>query len=361
MGTRTVTNLADLARAVPKVDLHMHYTGSIPPDALVELAQGKECGIDRSRVMDAYDLASVSGVAKEEKFFESLDLVASVLQEPDDLAFGVHAATGFAARHGNLKYTEMFVNPTALMRTGMSFLQVRDGLLEGARASEEDHGVVVRFIACFLREEPTDMAEHMLDELIQYRTDEFVGVGLDGPEYLATSHPSRFAGVYDRAARAGLRRTAHFTETNSQDLVVYLDELGCERIDHGYPLMDDDAMVARFKQAGLPVTCCLTITRDILGEVDERYLRADSHPTTKMLEVEIPVSLGTDDPALVATEIGSEYALAADWWAWDSEKLKMMALSGIDASWLDDGEKREWRTRFEKEIADLIGVAECEL
>jgi adenosine deaminase len=348
-----VTDLGALARRVPKVDLHCHLTGAIRPEALLELAGRKGRPIDAAKLRDTFDLAAATDAEREEKFFAGLDIVASLLTEADDLAFAVRSVAGSGAAEGNLKYLELFVNPTALMRGGLTFRQVRDGLLAGARAAQVDHDVTVRFIACFLREEPTAYAEQMLDDLLRYRTEEFLGVGLDGPENLPSSPHGRFADVFRRAGAAGLKRTAHLTETRASDLIVCLDQLGCDRIDHGYPIMDAPAMIGRLRAAGTPVTCCLTITRDILGPVDARFATAATHPTTRMIQAGIPFSLGTDDPAMVGTHIGDEYALATQWWGWNFDALASMSLYGLEAAWMDDTERASWRKRFQAELDGL--------
>jgi adenosine deaminase len=351
----TAPTRAALARAVPKVDLHCHLTGSIAAATLIELAELRRRELDVAYLRDTFDVLGAVGADRERKFFRGLDIVAELMQTPDDLAFAVHAFARDARAAGNLQYAEMFVNPTALMRSGMTFVQVRDGLLEGAKTALVDAGVTVRFIACFLREEPTELAEHMLDELLLHRTDEFLGVGLDGPEHLPISGHARFAGVFQRAGAAGLRRTAHLTETSARDLLVCLQELGCERIDHGYPVVDDPVMVQVLRDAAIPVTCCLSITRDILGPVDARYLTAATHPTTTLLAAGIPVTLGTDDGALIGTDIGREYELAAEWYDWGLDDLGALSLAGLDAAWLDDGERAQWRRRFHRELQLLNG------
>ncbi|WP_067676738.1 adenosine deaminase family protein [Nocardia miyunensis] len=345
----TVPSIATLALQVPKVDVHCHLNGCVSPTALLELARQRGRHIDEPAVRDAFDLVSATDDDREPKFFRGLDLVAGMLRSPDDLEFVVQAFARESHAAG-LRYVEMFVNPTALMRTGMSFVQVRDGLVAGARAAAADSGVTIRFIACFLREEPTDYAEAMLDELLRHRCDEFIGVGLDGPEYLPISGHDRFIDVFRRAGAAGFKRTAHLTETSPRDLITCLDHLGCDRIDHGYPVAQDPEMMARLRDSGVPVTCCLTITRDILGPLDARYLAPATHPATLLMNAGIPVTLGTDDPSFVRSDIGREYLLAAQWYGWSFADLSAMSLRGIEATWLDTVDQRGLRRSFEEEL-----------
>ena len=39
-------------------------------------------------------------------------------------------------------------------------------------------------------------------------------------------------------------------------MAVALDELGCERIDHGFALLDDADLTRRLADAGIPLTVC---------------------------------------------------------------------------------------------------------
>lgn len=347
------SDIQEFARRIPKVDLHCHLTGSLGIDALLELCDRRDRAVDVGRLRDAYDVTGAPAEKRGGKFFDGLDIVASFLMTPEDLEFAVYSIARDEARGSNLRYLEMFVNPTALARTGMSFTQIRDGLIRGSRSAYEDHRVVVRFIACILRDEPTSYAEQLMDDLIEHRTEEFIGIGLDGPELLPQSSPDRFAAVYRRAGRAGLRRTAHLTETPPESLLTCLDSLGCDRIDHGYPVTEDAAMLRRAVDSGVFFTCCLTITREILGPVDDRYLGPRTHPTTHMISAGLPIVLGTDDGALCATNIGDEYALAAQWYGWGKEQLMEMSMRGLDAAWIDETERAALRAEFTAEFDRL--------
>jgi len=61
--------------------------------------------------------------------------------------------------------------------------------------------------------------------------------------------PRQFAGMYERARAGGLHLTAHAGETGPAAFVRdSIDVLGCERIDHGYHIIDDPVLVARSRR-----------------------------------------------------------------------------------------------------------------
>jgi adenosine deaminase len=64
--------------------------------------------------------------------------------------------------------------------------------------------------------------------------------------------------------------------------------------------------------------------------------------------------VNTDDPAMFKTDLADSYQrLFADQPAWGAEQARAFSLAGVEASWLDDTEKRRLRERFEAELAAL--------
>ena len=84
------------------------------------------------------------------------------------------------------------------------------------------------------------MAMQMTEEVIELGRDEVIGLGMDAAE--APDPPEQFAECFALAAKAGLHRTSHASEDAPPvNITTCLDVLGCERIDHGYHILEDDA------------------------------------------------------------------------------------------------------------------------
>ena len=81
--------------------------------------------------------------------------------------------------------------------------------------------------------------------------------------------------------------------------------------------------------------------------------RLEDHPFRRMREAGLLATLNTDDPAMTDLDLGREYrsVAAALGMGWD--EMTAVALDGVEASWLDDGEKRELCADFEREIAAI--------
>ena len=132
------------------------------------------------------------------------------------------------------------------------------------------------------------------------RRDEVVGIGLYGPE--RAGPPEAFHELYRRAGNAGLMRTAHVCEDNQtlteappRNFATCCDVLGCDRLDHGYNLLADPAMVARARDQGLFFnTCSITSVR---ANLERRH-----SSIARMVELGLRVTVNTDDPAMFKTD-----------------------------------------------------------
>jgi adenosine deaminase len=160
--------------------------------------------------------------------------------------------------------------------------------------------------------------------------------------------PRDFAPAFARAGGTGLRLTSHAGEdTGADNIAVALKSLGISRIDHGLAIMDDPALVARVAEARIPLTVCPN--SNIL--IANRYPSLAEHPFRRMRQAGLLATLNTDDPAMTDLDLGREYRSVAAALEMPWEETCAVALDGVEAAWLDPGEKAALRAAFEAEIA----------
>jgi adenosine deaminase len=204
------------------------------------------------------------------------------------------------------------------------------------------------------RQDPPATALQMTEEVIANRRPELIGLGMDAAE--APDPPEKFVDSFALAGRAGLHRTSHACEDGPPvNITTCLDVLGCERIDHGYHILEDDAVVARCRDDGIQFTCCPTSTAAVYGWPD-----LTTHPINDMMKAGLRVHLNSDDPTMFRTDIGKEYVDFVGQNDYPPEVAKQFVMNGVDATWLDATDKAALRRAFEAEIADLdaqLGVS----
>lgn len=348
-GAPSHSHLAPRLRQLPKVDLHLHIAGTLRPATLADLAQRHGLPLPRPvdtlyTYRDFYD------------FIDILRLSAQALRTADDFHRMAYEAIEDAAASGT-RHAEMSFNPQYYMPHGVPYRVQLEGLTAGLRAGRQDFGCSALLIASIDRGLPLDSADQAMDDIVSQRHELVVGIGVDGPE--RAGPPARLANLFQRAGRAGLRRTAHVCEDNQTLLEAppsnvqdCLQLLGCDRLDHGYNLLASDEGVRQARDCGVYFCVC-----GITSVRRNRQLRLDG--IRAMHEAGLALTLNTDDPAMFHTDQTHTLATVLEGCGWGWKEACDFSLAGVDACWLDADAKRSLRGRFEQEIAALTAPAEA--
>jgi len=337
----------DVYDRLPKVELHCHVEGTIRPSTVLELARaaGRNLPVDDPR--DLYRYTSL------DSFLEVFWLVQGLLRTPDDWARAAYESLVDAPAHG-LRYREMFFTPARHLAAGQRLEDIVDGLSMGIAAAESETGVRAMLVADMDRSFGPQVGLAFVEQIIQLRRDgrgeRIIGIGMDSTE-LGVDLQS-FAPATKLAARHGLRVTAHAGEAvgvGAANIAVVLDDLGAERIDHGPAIVEDPALMRRVADARIPITVCPN--SNIL--IANRYARLEDHPFRTMREAGLLATINTDDPAMTDLDLGHEYRSVAQALDMDFEAMAAVALDGIEASWLDEVDRRAMRSEFQDMILSL--------
>jgi adenosine deaminase len=231
-------------------------------------------------------------------------------------------------------------------------------LSAGLAAGDEETGCQTRVIVDMDKAYGGEAGLQLMTELIELRragapgTDRVIGIGMDSTEL--NVDPLSFAPAYREAAAAGLHRTGHQGENSPAAAVgVVAVGLGAERIDHGLSLIDDPDLTSFFAERRIPLTMCPT--SNVL--IANAYSDVSRHPLPALRAAGVLVTVNTDDPALTDLDLAREYATCAAAWNWDFDQMVGIALDGVEATWLDDSDKRALSARIRAEADRLRPTA----
>jgi len=175
-----------------------------------------------------------------------------------------------------------------------------------------------------------------------------IGMGMDSTELGVD--PRDHAEAFEAARAGGLRITTHAGEdTGPDNIATALEALQVERIDHGFSILQDADLAARVAGERIPLTVCPNSNLLIANKVASL---AD-HPFRRMREAGLLATLNTDDPAMTDLDLGKEYRTVAEALELSFDDMAAVAVDGIEATWLDEGEQRTMRGEFEAEIEGL--------
>ncbi|MEE3852061.1 adenosine deaminase [Gordonia sp. LSe1-13] len=326
-----------LAQSIPKISLHCHLLGSVPAATAVELARRNGVAIpgdpDADRI---YDSAAYEDLGQ---FLSVYDLVGQSLHTRDDFRRATYESlTVYGADH-NVWYREIFVTPQP---SPLPYPDALAGILDGMRDARHDTGIESRIIMAVNREHSVAEAVEFVETVIEYRTDEVIGIGLDYEE--VNGPPAPFAPAFELARQAGLRRTAHSESGPPSAIEVILDELHCSRVDHGYHVVTDERIARRCAEERVPFTAT-PVSSDIgrysgSGDGSHRRIR-------EMVDLGLLVCIDSDDPPMFGTDPTNDYHAVGNALGYDLEQLLQFSRNAIEACWLDDADKQRLRARLD--------------
>jgi adenosine deaminase len=318
---------AEWIRDLPKAEVHVHLEGCFDADQIVQLAAaaGGPLPRPRPRLFELPDLPAL---------LEFLDWVCGLVRTREQVE---HAAYRFAEREARsgVRYADLIFNPTHWPwrdRLG-EFIEALDA---GFSAAERDGLPSVGLCVSLLRRQSAGEAGELVEWLADLKHPRVVALSIDGNEVAAGRTGPRFADAFARAAAAGLRRTVHAGESSGPEGVWDAVELlGAERIDHGIRAVEDPNLVRRLADSGIPLNVCPG-SNVALG----LYPDLRSHPIDALRAAGVPVSVNTDDPASLETDLVSEYLATATAFDWSDAIVRDVARTSIEASFADEDAKR---------------------
>lgn len=328
-------NAIELARAIPKAELHIHIEGSLEPELIFELAQ-------RNGVALAYPsveaLRAAYAFTDLQSFLDIYYAGASVLLQPQDF-HDMAWAYFLRAKADNVIHTELFFDPQTHTARGVPMATVIEGLSGACKRAESELGISSALILCFLRHLSEEDAFATLEAALPYRG-HFIGVGLDSSE---VGHPpEKFERVFARCRELGLKLVAHAGEEGPPDYMWQaIDLLKVQRIDHGVAALQDPLLMAELAHTRMPLTVC-PLSNLKLCVVDD--LR--DHPLKKMLDAGLCATVNSDDPAYFGGYMNANFeqtVLALDL---SREDVVQLARNSFEASFVSEQRRLEMFDRI---------------
>ncbi|AWC24522.1 Adenine deaminase [Aminobacter sp. MSH1] len=337
-------------RNIPKTEIHIHLEGAINPETFLKLSRKNKLEIpDHKNVSEIYQYDNLLD------FLKVYNMASRSVIDADDFHLITYEMLQACANSG-ARYVEFFFSPHVHLECDVAYQTMLAGMFRAMDDIETDFGLISRLIPAHNRELGLERGFEFLDMVLAHRTDKVIGIGLDFDE--TPFPPAQFKPLFDRARQAGLHRTAHAGEGGpASNVRDSLDLLKVERIDHGYRVMEDLDLVARCRADRTVFTICPSST---VGVTIWRDLAAKDHPIRQMIEAGLTIVVAADDPPMFETDLANEYQMLATNMNLDAAALKTLALNSLEASWLDESVKRDWRASWSREIDEQIALLDAE-
>jgi len=333
--------------AIPKAELHCHLLGTVRRATFTELAKRERAPLSDDEIQAFYTRGEKPvGVLR---VLRALD--AWLLKSPADLHRLAYEYLQDAAAH-NVRHAEFFWNPTGTAReSGIAYPQAQAGILAAIDDAQRDFGITGRLVPSIDREASPADALEMVRWVVANRDPRVPGIGIDYREN--DRPPELFAEAYAAARRAGLKTTAHAGEfgmpwTNVRTAV---EDLRVDRIDHGYTVVDNPEFAARCAERGIVFTVVPTNSYYLRTLPPERW--ALDHPIRHMPGLGLRIHPNTDDPTLHHVDPTGAWHMMVKDFGFGLDDLRGFLVNGVDAAWMDEGDKARLRSAWSAEFDAL--------
>lgn len=282
-----------------KAELHVHLEGSIEPETLIEI----DPSLTRGEIA-----ANMYGRTFDE-FIRGYIWVTQRLRTPAHYAIATRRLLEKLVAQ-NVTYAEITLSAGVVLWKDQDLAAVYDAIWEESQRSRVKTFWIVDAVRHFGAEAGMRVAEFAVSR----REQGAIAFGIGGDE--AKGPASWFRDVFAYARDGGLRLVCHAGETVGPESIWEALEIGSERIGHGIAAAQDPALMAKLREANIPLEVCIT-SNVCTGVVS----RLEEHPVRKLYDAGVPIVLNTDDPSFFRTSLTYEYEIARDRFGLPIEEL----------------------------------------
>jgi adenosine deaminase len=326
---------------IPKTEIHCHLEGAIRTQTIIDIA--KEYNLH----LPSYEAAELD---KHVKVYDQMRNLEAVLQafaifqnsvtSPEVVERIAWELFEDSARQ-NIRLFEVRFSPDwAFHGHNLDWDEALEGILRAKERAEREFDMAIGLIAITSRSLGPDSCVRTVDWAIRQK-EHILGIDLADSE---RDFPlPEFVPQVRRAKGAGLKVTIHTGEDTPASFVKETIELAePDRIGHGIHIIEDMKVVELVKTRGitLEVNPWSNFLTNSVRTIEE-------HPLKKLFDLGVKVTINSDDPEVLETNLNNEYRIAYEVLGMSMDDIATCNRYAYEASFIPDEIKtRIWEKYF---------------
>lgn len=326
---------------IPKTEIHCHLEGAIRTQTIIDIA--REYNIS----LPAYEAAELD---KHVKVLDQMRDLQAVLEAFDIFQRSITSPAVFErmawelfedCAKQNIKLFEVRFSPDwAFHGHDLDWDACLEGLLRAQERAEKEFDMAIGVIAITSRSMGAESCVKTVDWAIRHR-DHIQAVDLADGELI---YPMQdFVKPILKAKDAGLKVTIHSGEDTPASYVIEtIRNFKPDRIGHGIHSVEDRRAVD------------MLIERGITLEVNpwSNYLTnsvptIEAHPLKQLYDLGVKVTINSDDPEVLETNLNNEYRIAHEILGMSMEEIAVCNRIAFESSFIAEAKKRRvWDKYF---------------
>jgi len=291
---------------VPKTEIHCHLEGSIRTATIIDIAREYHVQLPSYEVSELDKHIKVLDQWSDlHAVLEAFGIARECIASPKVVERIAWELFEDAARQ-NVKLFEVRFSPDwAFSGRHLDWDAALEGLLRAKARAEHQFGMAIGLIAITSRSLGPGSCVRTIDWAIRHKA-HILGIDLADSERDFPLHD--FVGSIYRAKDAGLKVTIHTGEDTPAAFVTETIRLAApDRIGHGIHIVEDPSAVELVRERGITLE-----VNPWSNYLTSAVSRIEDHPLKVLFDLGVRVTINSDDPEVLNTNLNNEYRIAHD-------------------------------------------------
>lgn len=331
---------AEMARKIPKVELHDHLDGGMRPETIIELADQQ--GVNDLPSRNPEELAAWFHRGANRKslalYLEGFSVTVSVMQTTEALRRVAYEAMEDLAAQ-NIVYVEFRFAPIQHLAGGLNLEAVVEAVLSGLDEGRERFGISYGLILCAMRHQNADYSLETAELAVAFQDRGVVAFDIAGDEF---GHPpKRHLDAFQYIRNKNFNITIHAGEAFGPESIWQAVQIcGTHRIGHGTRIIEDivhhgtriehmGSLAHFLKDKRIPFEMCLSsnLQTGVTESIDE-------HPFNVLFKNSFRVLLCTDNRLMSNTTLTNEMCLASESYGLTLRDLERLTINAMKSAFI---------------------------
>lgn len=294
-------------RLLPKIDLHRHLDCSMRWSTLLEIAATLKIDFPKNPDLQQKHFLVTEPMVNLEAVLGKFLTAQQVLASEEILERLALEACEDAFNDGvrilELRYAPTFISDG---HPNLTFEKIHQAFLRGLERAEKQMPIATGLICILQRILSLDKVDRVTQFAIENKK---TFLALDLADNEEGFEPKHFAPYFEAGRKAGLRTTIHSGEAPNpmagQWIKDSIEILGAERIGHGIQAVHDPEIIQLLISKNIPLEVC-----PYSNYLTQAFKTFEGHPLKKLIALNVPVTLNSDDPGMFASTLSDDYYIA---------------------------------------------------
>ena len=328
--------------AIPKTEIHCHLEGAIRTQTIIDIAK------EYNLALPSYDVAALDKHVKVYDQMRNLEAVLAAFAIFQNSITSPKVVERIAwelfedSARQNIRLFEVRFSPDwAFHGHNLDWDACLEGLLRAKERAEQEFDMAIGYIAITSRSLGHASCVKTVDWAIRHQ-DQILGIDLADSE---RDFPLReFVQPVLKAKDAGLKVTIHTGEDTPASYIKETIELtDPDRIGHGIHAIEDRQVVELIKEQGITLE-----VNPWSNYLTNSVRTIEEHPLKKLFDLGVKVTINSDDPEVLETNLNNEYRIAHEILDMKLDEIGVCNRNAFDASFIsEDKKKRVWEKYFQ--------------